>query len=510
METYQINCAQMDAFFTPLTVLAASQYHADQEWRHAHPNVHWPMATCEARVVRDEDADMEDPRLCPTPPCAQADPLIPAGDMSECEPTTCAKWLKPSFIRPKLPVSTAGRHGRRSIRTSQVVPYKWERRRFGNAGRALSKRIEGGRLFQGSKLVSLGLGKWTGSTFRCSAWDGQWVGHFSDRGVLSSHHHLDDTAASSRNRASATGSMASIPRSDGSTLEKWIDLPGEYERLPPYRLYFYPSYFHPLDVKMGGVRGTLTTRGANLMPLHRPRAAPGSWVEVMRAPRASEGRNGNGCWFHYAAGSGVYVNIGHTWVARSKHGVVDGSNESVIAAWLAKRGNHTTAKQWLRTTGERETSATTKADGSHSSNLGERFTSQSSSTDHPAQELSRNSTPHFRSNKKGESKRCSYARCPTELLMAQALLWPRGGTDVFPAAAAELGMDSVQIENVGGTYRAGAELVLTTTQCIEGGNPQDQDARSNTCIHGLRTGYAATRPCECDSHLPMLNCARLG
>ena len=196
-----------------------------------------------------------------------------------------------------------------------------------------------------------------------------------------------------------------------------------------------------------------TTRGSLLYGQKTSWLADGdgSWTEVMRfaapvlpAVGMTEGMHDVGCWFFPAVGSGIYVNVGRSFVADVETDVYGAQNtfKKAFDAWAGA---------------------------------------------HPA------------------------AAAPVLERHPFRISRGRFHREVFPAQAAVMGLDSIQIgEDVPGKRwaplrgsAAHAQMVLTTPACMHGSTPLGACPRTK-----LRLGWNASRPCTCiNAGEWVLNCA---
>ena len=204
--------------------------------------------------------------------------------------------------------------------------------------------------------------------------------------------------------------------------------------------------------------------------------------------------------------SGVWLNMGkRTWIARTKTDLLGGgrTDQSILDDWLRRQPN---ASRLLQRTSLSQTGLTkgramhvASSAGNRSRDDEDRGVKHINGSKHSCLVRKPGTPPTLNTC-------CAAIVCTPQLQVAQALLWPKGGKDVFPAAAAALGVQTVQIEN----SKYGAELMLATPQCMGAAPESRRETPWSTCVAKLRAGANASLPCQCDDQLLMLNCRGAG
>lgn len=270
--------------------------------------------------------------------------------------------------------------------------------------------------------------------------------------------------------------LPSVPICSPAECARWVESPGAYADTDLAGLHseLYTHHYRSSE-----------TRGVRLFhdALHPALAQPnGTWVEVMRWPRACEEANGYGAWFSRAPGSGVFINTNRTWQLMGRLEALGlppfspASPGDLVARWLALHNlpmgtSRSNLSTWRRT---------------HPGPIGPGRAGRTLMLD---------------------------SEQAMRLLVGLGGAWCGWNDEMFPFMAFELGIDTVQMDN-----RASGPEIVTTGEwsmarpgcCV--GCTASQRARNcgfprNTCSHvELRTGWGASAPCTCLGHLHLLNC----
>ena len=308
-----------------------------------------------------------------------------------------------------------------------------------------------------------------------------------------------------------------------------------------------------------------STRGSNIAYANRSPASPSnSYVEVARTHVSSEGTSGYGCWFHFAPGSGVWLNVGRTIVVPNKLVAMGMSCSScsgrecasrLVPSWLHMYAG--LPMEELRLTHDASTDYTARVRKrpapsdprlwsedyflhwlGNQTKTSVRWVDGSMPSEYSMEKWIRDN--HFNTFFTDMAPSCHFAIF-TKAMQALGFV---GGHEKFPFAAWRLGYDSVQLlaQNEGGLLtpqsRDTAELILTTSGCMAkaghcvfdghrptaymaglteaGDKPCNRCADSSSkcsfrsfggpCVYGLRAGWAASQPCRCNTRSPVLRC----
>ena len=270
---------------------------------------------------------------------------------------------------------------------------------------------------------------------------------------------------------------------------------------------------------------------------------------------AGEGSRASGFWYSRAVGSGIYINVGTTWHVGSKTEAMGvrparpGGPGDLVALWLRRvfgehqsrgsacYGSRRTPQYWSRV--YRKHANLTQAEflpHLQAKNLELRTVmlcpearSYARTIPIPTNSRTHTSMHHVPCDRQCSDymasavamvrvrKQASAAPHPPPAPRPTGAFCPFHGT-VFPFMAYELGLDSVQIRTAdpaGGSAGA-SEIVLTGhsgagDECCRGCTARE---RALSCLAPLftcgsvelRTGWQASRRCECDGRPVGLNC----
>lgn len=227
------------------------------------------------------------------------------------------------------------------------------------------------------------------------------------------------------------------------------------------------------------------TRGVRVFhaALHPALPQPGgSWIEVMRWPRACEEANGYGAWFSRTPGSGIFLNTNRTWQLTHRLealGLPPFSPDSpgdLVTGWLKLHN--------LPVHTGRSNLSTWRSNNPGPIGPGR-----------PGRTLMLDNEKAMR------------------LLAGLGGAWCGWNDEMFPFLAFELGIDTVQMDNrvTGPEVVTTSEWSMARKDCCVGCDASQRARRCGferrTCSQvALRTGWGASLPCTCAGGLHLLNC----
>lgn len=270
--------------------------------------------------------------------------------------------------------------------------------------------------------------------------------------------------------------LSHVPPCAHAECARWAESPGAFANADLTSLHteLYTHHYRSSE-----------TRGVRLFhaALHPALPQPsGSWIEVMRWPRACEEENGYGAWFSQTPGSGIFLNTNRTWHLTHRLEALGlppfspDSSGDLVGGWLKLHNLPVDTRR---------------------SNLSAWRVS------HPGP---------VGPGRGGRTLMLDNVKA-MQLLAGLGGAWCGWNDEMFPFLAFELSIDTVQMDN----RATGPELVTTSEWsmarkdcCV--GCEASQRARQcgfkrGTCSHvALRTGWNASLPCTCVGGLHLLNC----